>query len=61
MSPYTSDEVVAEWVDKAISAKMGAAVGALSASLSGRPPAEELLFKPLAVKRLCARPLTCRS
>jgi len=44
MSPYTSDEVVAEWVDKAISAKMGAAVGGQVGRYAGDKMAENVPF-----------------
>lgn len=43
MSPYTSDEVIAEWVDKAINAKAGASIGGAAGSIAGQYAASELL------------------
>lgn len=46
MSPYTSDAVTAEWVDKAINAKMGSAagsaVGAAAGAYAGRKAFENI-------------------
>ncbi|HIM30560.1 MAG TPA: hypothetical protein EYG57_13565 [Planctomycetes bacterium] len=44
MSPYTSDEVVAEWVDKAISAKLGASIGGTAGRMAGERLAENVPF-----------------
>jgi hypothetical protein len=44
MSPYTSDEVLAEWVDKSINAKMGAALGSTAGSLAGQKLLEDIPF-----------------
>lgn len=43
MSPYTSDEVLAEWVDNAIKAKAGAAIGSSVGQAAGQYAAEEAL------------------
>lgn len=42
MSPYTTDGVLAEWVDKAINAKMGSAVGGAAGAYAGRKLAENI-------------------
>ena len=44
MSPYTSDEVVAEWVDKAINAKAGASVGGIAGRYAGQKAMENVPF-----------------
>lgn len=44
MSPYTQDEVVAEWVDKAMSAKMGASLGASAGQYAGQKALENVPF-----------------
>lgn len=44
MSPYTSDDVVAEWVDKAINAKMGASVGSVAGRYAGQKAMENVPF-----------------
>tara|TARA_R110002051_G_scaffold273597_1_gene334226 strand:+ start:2651 stop:3184 length:534 start_codon:yes stop_codon:yes gene_type:complete len=44
MSPYTSDEVVAEWVDKAINAKMGASLGGTAGRYAGEKMMENVPF-----------------
>ena len=44
MSPYTTDEVVAEWVDKAISAKMGASIGSAAGRYAGEKAMENIPF-----------------
>lgn len=44
MSPYTSDEVVAEWVDKAINAKVGASVGSVAGRYAGEKAMENVPF-----------------
>lgn len=42
MSPYTTDSVLAEWVDKAINAKTGAAVGGAAGAYAGQKLAENI-------------------
>lgn len=44
MSPYTSDEVVAEWVDKAINAKVGASIGSTAGRMAGEKMMENVPF-----------------
>ena len=44
MAPYTSDGVVAEWVDKAVKAKMGAAVGGHVGAYAGQKALEQVPF-----------------
>ncbi len=44
MAPYTSDGVVAEWVDKAVKAKMGAAIGANVGAYAGQKALEQIPF-----------------
>lgn len=44
MSPYTEDGVVADWVDKAINAKLGAAVGSQVGAYAGRKALENVPF-----------------
>jgi hypothetical protein len=42
MCPYTSDGVTAEWVDKAINARMGAAVGQVAGAYAGQAALEQI-------------------
>lgn len=44
LSPYTSDGVLAEWVDKAVSAKVGAAVGGAAGNYLGQQATENIPF-----------------
>ncbi len=44
MSPYTSDEVVAEWVEKAIDADIGSDIGGLVGAHLGREALGEIPF-----------------
>jgi len=44
MSPYTTDDVLAEWVDKAINAKMGSAVGSAIGQQAGQQLLENIPF-----------------
>jgi hypothetical protein len=44
MSPFTSDGVVAEWVDKAVKAKMGSAVGGAIGAYAGQKALENVPF-----------------
>ena len=44
MAPYTSDGVVAEWVDKAVKAKMGAAIGSNVGAYAGQKALEQIPF-----------------
>lgn len=44
MAPYTSDGVVAEWVDKSIKAKMGAAIGSYVGAQAGQKALEQVPF-----------------
>ncbi len=44
MSPYTSDEVVAEWVEKAIDADIGSDIGGLIGTHLGREVLSEIPF-----------------
>ncbi|AKH70750.1 hypothetical protein IMCC21906_03110 [Spongiibacter sp. IMCC21906] len=44
LSPYTSDAVVAEWVDKAINAKAGSAVGGAVGAYAGQKALEQVPF-----------------
>ncbi|MDA1000967.1 MAG: hypothetical protein O2807_10705 [bacterium] len=44
MSPYTSDGVLAKWVDKAISVKAGAAVGSVAGAMVGREVLKQIPF-----------------
>ncbi|MDB6114799.1 MAG: hypothetical protein JWQ62_1744, partial [Lacunisphaera sp.] len=44
MSPFTSDGVVAEWVDKAVKAKMGSAVGGAIGAYAGQKAMENIPF-----------------
>lgn len=44
MSPYTSDGVLAEWVDNAINAKMGSAIGGVAGAYAGQKLAENIPF-----------------
>lgn len=43
MSPYTSDDVIAEWVDNALKAKSGAAIGGAVGSAVGQYAASKAL------------------
>jgi len=43
MSPYTSDDVVAEWVDNAVKAQAGAAAGSAIGGVAGQVATEQLL------------------
>jgi hypothetical protein len=42
--PYTQDGVVAEWVDKAINAKMGATIGKHVGAYAGQKALEQIPF-----------------
>ncbi len=42
MSPYTQDDVMAEWTDKALAAKTGAAVGRLAGQYAGQKAMEQV-------------------
>ena len=44
MCPYTQDGVVAEWVDKAINAKMGATIGKHAGAYLGQKALENIPF-----------------
>lgn len=44
MSPYTSDGVLADWVDKAIHAEMGGTIGGMAGAYAGRKMAENIPF-----------------
>lgn len=44
MSPYTSDAVLADWVDKAINAEMGGTIGGVAGAYAGRKMAENIPF-----------------
>lgn len=44
MSPYTSDGVLAEWVDKAVNAKAGASIGGMAGAYAGQKLAENIPF-----------------
>jgi len=44
MSPYTSDGVVAEWVDKAINAKLGSTIGGTVAAIGMQQVAGQIPF-----------------
>ncbi|RDV28038.1 hypothetical protein DXV75_03475 [Alteromonas aestuariivivens] len=44
MSPYTSDGVLAEWVDNAVNAKMGSAIGGAVGAYAGQKLAENIPF-----------------
>jgi hypothetical protein len=44
MSPYTTDGVLAEWVDKAINAEMGGAIGGMAGAYAGQKLAENIPF-----------------
>jgi hypothetical protein len=44
MCPYTEDGVVADWVDKAINAKLGAAIGSQAGAYAGRKALENVPF-----------------
>ena len=42
MAPYTSDGVVAEWVDKAVKAKLGSAIGGQIGAYAGQKALEQI-------------------
>lgn len=44
MCPYTTDNVLAEWTDKALNAKMGSALGGTIGSLAGQKALEQVPF-----------------
>ena len=44
LSPYTEDGVVAAWVDKAVNAKLGAAIGSQAGAYAGRKLMENVPF-----------------
>jgi len=44
MCPYTQDGVLAEWVDKAINAKMGATIGKHAGAYLGKKALENIPF-----------------
>jgi hypothetical protein len=44
MSPYTTDGVVAEWVDKAVNAKAGSAIGQTVGAYAGAKALEQVPF-----------------
>ena len=44
MCPYTSDGVVAEWVDKGMHAKMGATIGKTAGAYAGQKAFEQIPF-----------------
>ncbi|RUO78500.1 hypothetical protein [Pseudidiomarina taiwanensis] len=44
MSPYTSDGVLAEWVNNAVNAEMGATVGGMAGAYAGQKLAENIPF-----------------
>lgn len=44
MSPYTTDKVLAEWVDKAINAEMGASIGSTAGAYAGQKAMEQVPF-----------------
>jgi hypothetical protein len=44
LAPYTSDGVVCEWVDKAVKAKMGSAVGGALGAYAGQKAMENIPF-----------------
>ncbi|MCH1930408.1 hypothetical protein L9G16_09470 [Shewanella sp. A25] len=44
MSPFTSDGVMTEWVDKAVNADMGATIGGLAGAYAGQKLAEQIPF-----------------
>jgi hypothetical protein len=44
MAPYTSDGVVAEWVDKAVKAKLGSAIGGQIGAYAGQKALEQIPF-----------------
>jgi len=44
MCPFTQDEVMAEWTDNAINAKMGAAIGGTIGALAGQQLLEQIPF-----------------
>ncbi|PHR64748.1 MAG: hypothetical protein COA51_07045 [Idiomarina sp.] len=44
MSPYTSDGVLAEWVNNARNAEMGAAIGGMAGAYAGQKLAENIPF-----------------
>ena len=44
MCPYTSDGVVADWVDKAINARVGATIGRIGGAYAGQKAMEQVPF-----------------
>jgi hypothetical protein len=44
MSPFTSDGVMTEWVDKAVNADMGATIGGVAGAYAGQKLAEQIPF-----------------
>lgn len=44
LAPYTTDGVVAEWVDKAVKAKMGSAIGGHIGAYAGQKALEQIPF-----------------
>ena len=44
VSPYTSDDVLAEWVDKAVNAEMGSTIGATAGIYAGQKVFEQIPF-----------------
>lgn len=44
LSPFTSDGVAAKWVDKAVNAKMGSAIGGAVGAYAGRKALEQVPF-----------------
>lgn len=44
MCPYTQDQVLAEWTDKAINAKTGAEIGGAVGTIAGQKLAEKIPF-----------------
>lgn len=44
MSPYTSDGVLAEWVNNSVNAEMGSAIGGMAGAYAGQKLAENVPF-----------------
>jgi len=44
MSPYTQDEVLAEWVDMAIKARLGSSVGQMAGAFAGQQLCRQIPF-----------------
>lgn len=44
MSPYTTDGVLAEWVNNAVNAEMGGAIGGMAGAYAGQKLAENIPF-----------------